>query len=263
LAFATERERHGTRLRAAVVFLGLATWLCYVGDRILDARSSGETLRLRERHRFYGKLWRDRRAALLAALGLGALACIVVGLRGLDFSLLEGYAALTAISLVYFVWVHFAGRRSASAASKEAIVGIIFAVACVLPAWNASTREAALLLIPEDLVFAALCWLNCVAIERWEGRDVLSPLAHRSTRWAAVHLGPLLASGTFASAGLALLRRHDVAQLLLALSLGGAFALLGLLEARRRRLSVEALRILADAALLTPIPWVVLEFAFK
>jgi hypothetical protein len=180
---------------------------------------------------------------------------MVVALRGVRANVLEGYVALTAICAVYFVWVHTGSPRAAAAASKEMAVGGIFAFGCVLPAWDAASREARLLLAPAGVLFAVLCWLNCVAIERWEGRGALSPLAHDSTLWAARHLGCLLVSGALASAGLGLLGRSHTSYSLLALSLAAAFALLKLLEANRRYLSVEALRILADAALLTPIPW--------
>src|SRR5437868_7025790 len=40
--------------RWPIVFLSLATWLCYIGDRIQDARSCLDGSELRARHRFYG-----------------------------------------------------------------------------------------------------------------------------------------------------------------------------------------------------------------
>src|SRR6188768_3501082 len=56
--------------RWPVVFLSLATWLCYVGDRVQDARSSLEGPHLRARHRFYGSWWRSGRASLLILVSL-------------------------------------------------------------------------------------------------------------------------------------------------------------------------------------------------
>jgi hypothetical protein len=92
-----------------------------------------------------------------------------------------------------------------------------------------------LLLCP---LFAALCWLNCMAIEEWE--------AGHSGRHAR-----LLAVGT-AAAGLLCLTElfSDGARLLALLAVGSA-SLIVLLD--RSRLTATARRIAADLVLLTPL----------
>jgi hypothetical protein len=236
----------------SVVFLSLATWLCYVGDRVLDAFTESE---LRARHHFYGRLWRERRIPLLGAVSLAVLACSATALTRISGALLAAYAGLTLVALLYFAWLHSAPARAARALAKEAAVASIFALGCLLPTWSIERGALAAWFIPAGALFAQLCWLNCVAIERWEGGGVVSAEAHPSTHWAARRLAALLWFGVIASVTLAELDRRDRSAACLASCLAVAFALLALLERTRRRWSSEALRILADAALLTPLGW--------
>jgi hypothetical protein len=165
------------------------------------------------------------------------------------------YVALTLASLLYFVWVHSGRERTARVLAKEAAVAIIFALGCILPAWSISGAALRSQLAPAGLLFAMLCWLNCVAIERWEGRGVVSVHAHPSTRWAARHLNALLMASAFTAAALAVLRHAVGRPTALAPYLACAFLLLAVLEHYRLRLSVDSLRIFADVALLTPLAW--------
>jgi hypothetical protein len=238
----------------SALFLSLATWLCYVGDRVLDARSAPAN-QLRARHRFYGTLWRSQRAPLLVLLSIAAVACSVIALTALSASVLASYAALSAISLIYFAWVHRGAPRSSPFLGKECAVAVIFACGCLIPAWHAGSARALLGLAPRGALFALLCWLNCVAIERWEAPGDLDPAAHRTTRWAARHLTLLLCVGASLALALRLLFHPLGALRMLGPCLASAFALLAVFDRLRARLSAGALRILADAALLTPLAW--------
>ena len=91
-------------------------------------------------------------------------------------SLIAAYCVLGAFSLLYLGLVHLPARahgRSLRYFPKEFAVALLFAAATALPAWDAAVRRFAgmprhhplLLLCP---LFAALCWLNCMAIEEWE-----------------------------------------------------------------------------------------------
>jgi len=241
--------------RWPVAFLCLATWLCYVGDRTQDARSAREDSELRARHHFYGRWWRTRRSSLVGLVGVAALVCAGTGLLGLTLPLFFDYAALTLASLLYFGWVHSGRERNARVLAKEAAVAIIFALGCLLPAWTSATTFWRLQLLPAGLLFALLCWLNCVAIERWEGRGSVGARAHASTRWAARHLSALLVASALAAASLTIWRLTLDRPTALAPYLAGAFLFLALLERWRFRLSVDSLRIFADVALLTPLVW--------
>jgi hypothetical protein len=241
--------------RWPVTFLGLATWLCYVGDRTQDARSSVEPAALRDRHRFYGNWWRSRPRSLLALISVATLACASSGLLGLSLPLLVDYIALTLASLLYFAWVHSGRERTARVLAKEAAVAIIFALGCILPAWSIAGAALRSQLAPAGVLFAVLCWLNCVAIERWEGRDAVNVHAHASTHWAARHLSALLIASAFGAAALAVFRHSVGRPTALAPYLASAFLLLAALERFRHRLTVDSLRIFADVALLTPLAW--------
>jgi len=238
-----------------VAFLSLATWLCYVGDRTQDARSSLDAPGLRARHRFYGSWWRSRPSSLIALVSVVALACATTGLLGLPPPLFVDYVALTLAACLYFAWVHSGRERSARVLAKEAAVGIIFALGCLLPAWFAASSALRVQLAPAGMLFAMLCWLNCVAIERWEGRGIVGVHAHPSTHWAARHLSALLITSALAAATLAIYRHAVARPTALAPYLACAFLLLAALERWRLRLSVESLRIFADVALLTPLAW--------
>jgi hypothetical protein len=250
-------SRNSLALRAPVLFLSFATWLCYVGDRLLDARSSPSPESLRARHYFYGALWRERRSALGVMVVAAALGCAAIALYGLPASLLASFTALTGVSLLYFGRVHARAARNGTPLAKEAAVGAIFAIGCLLPGWTAARPEARPHLALTGVLFALLCWLNCVAIERWESHGSISASAHSSTRWAAERLSWLLAAGGILSGVLGFLWREPTNGNfgMLAPCLGAAFVLLGVLESLRRRLSSDALRILADVALLTPLAW--------
>ena len=241
--------------RWPVAFLSLATWLCYVGDRTQDARSAPQSADLRDRHRFYGSWWRNQRSSLIALVSVAAFACATTALLGLPAPLFLDYLALTVAALLYFAWVHSGRERSARVLAKEAAVAIIFALGCILPAWSSASSALRSQLVPAGVLFALLCWLNCVAIERWEGRGSVGVHAHPSTHWAARHLSALLIASALAAAGLSVFRHTVGRPTALAPYLACAFLLLAVLERFRLRLSVDSLRIFADVALLTPLAW--------
>jgi len=226
----------------APVLLALGTWSVYIGDRTLDAHSAlraGNTEALRDRHFFH---WRHRRALLpVAAIAAAAAACIIFKL--MPALVRERDSIVGAAALAYFSGVH-APRRPrwiAPLLTKEFFVGTIFTAGCIVPAL---TRCAAAALWPTLLTagfFAAVAWLNCHAIERWE-----SGAPQRIQRAGVV----------IASAGLLLalvLAPSHVRSAWLVVAASLAALLLALLDRRRQRLTPMALRACADLVLLTPL----------
>lgn len=250
-----------------LLLLGLATWVAYVGDRVLDARPGRDPTLLRDRHRFYGELWRARRPWLLGSLAAAAAACGVCCLL-LPLALVGGYALVTAVSLAYFGVVHGRSAALRRALPKEAVVGSVFAFAASLPVLvdHAQARAAGPFL-PVSLavaivLLALLAWLNCVCIERWETAPAQLHAADPSTRVAARHAPALLATGAFAAIVATLGARglgSSPTLARLAPLLAASFLVLWLLDRRRAQLSPAALRISADLALLTPIVALVLH----
>jgi len=206
----------------AAFLLLLTVWLIYTADRTLDAWK-GECQS--PRHEFYRRHWRSLLPAWVAILGLtGWLAT-----ERLAPSLFQRGAILLAAVAVYFLLIHI-GRRHWP---KEAAVGVLFALGASLVAWgNVKTPVD----VATILLFSGLCWMNCVAIQKWEGeRPDWSPRA--AAIWLACAAGVLLCAHRPVLGG------AEMAS-------ACAFVWLGWV---RRRLSTDAVRVLADVALLSPV----------
>jgi hypothetical protein len=219
------------------VALAFTTWILYVSDRLLDARSRPPDAALQQRHLFHA---RHARAMLIAICG-GAVATVAIAAvthgPAMRMELLLGIAVIA-----YFVFVHSISRRPRRGFSKEAAVAIIFASATVIPAWcgPAGGRQ----LFPAALAFAALCWINCTAIESWESHAANT----RAPRMWMACTALIIASAfciDFAT--------HAEGIRLLLAATGLSALIIGALDLHRRRLSPLALRVAADAALLTPL----------
>jgi len=250
-AWSFARAVHVSSAPAALVVLGIGTWLLYITDRLLDGREGAPRDSLRERHFFHAR----HRRALLVAGAVAAIPLLIFIFLMPPAARLED-AVIFAVSTVYFAVVHLARVRF----PRELVVGIVFALACAVPAWSQPGPAHADLAVLA-LLFAALCWLNCAAIHVWE-----KPGAIR--RWSAVPTLALCVAA--ASAALMALagKQHPGVLGLAAATLAAALLLFALdrdhargarPSAERGVPSVFALRILADAALLTPllllIPW--------
>ncbi len=242
------------------LLLAGATWLFYVADRILDGLRTGYT-ELRERHIFHA---RHRRRFILAALVVaGPLLWLV--LTHMTPAAIWEELLLAFFALLYLLFVH-AGNGSGLLGRphwlpKEMAVGILFAAATAAPAWSRLTVYPDLVkarLAQAVILFAVLCWINCVAIEKWEAGNRM-PLgtrpgarAHASTRWAATHLRPvvsLIAIFFIVAAGLA--PTPNLTAVYLAGLLSSCLFLA--LDTRHSLFYPLFLRIAADAALLTPV----------
>ncbi|MFP5248951.1 MAG: hypothetical protein ACLGP3_03895 [Acidobacteriota bacterium] len=217
----------------------LVVWVVYVGDRLLDARAGLRRWSrhgLRERHNFH---WRRRRLLIPLAVA-AALASAFIALRWMPLRVTERDSVLGLASLAYFTRVHAGGvrHRRSRLFSKELLVGVLFTIGCALPAWS---RSGLLPIAAPALFFAAVAWLNCRAIDRWEAE---AP-SGRTFRIAA----PIAAAG--AASALVLSAAQPRAAALVAAGAISAL-LLGLLDRAAPRLKPVTLRALADFVLLVP-----------
>jgi hypothetical protein len=248
--------------------LAVATWTIYVCDRLLDARTglrSQERAALRERHYFH---WRHR-IVFVSLAGAATCAGAGIALRFLPTALFERGTAVAAASLAYFSGVH-ARREMArvkallpgNLASKEMLVAILFAAGCLLPAWPrhhdfGTTDELIWRFWVPGVYFAALAWLNCSSIERWEMEPVdISNGRRRSTGLAPCRCVVFESAALLALCGLLLAFLAPSANLRSALLLtaGGSSALLlALLDRLQLRMTPLALRATADLVMLTPL----------
>jgi hypothetical protein len=234
--------------------LGLGTWLLYIADRLLDGRAGFFRDDLRQRHVFHA---RHRRSFLV----VGAVALVPLGwlIAVMPVLARREDACLFVAAMLYFAAVHLPIPRIHVRFLRELAVALVFACATAVPAWSESAVAHDDLLWIVGL-FAALCWLNCDAIHVWER-------AQPPRRWSLVSTWALAISAVAGMLMSAAVHHAPVFRLLAAM-LGSALLLFGLdrdfSRARRNpspdgELSLLALRILADAALLTPllllIPW--------
>lgn len=234
----------------------LAVWVVYVGDRLLDVRGAMGTLgeqALRERHFFH---WRHRRVLLPLAAVAGCAVAWMVFFAIIPLATRERDSVLAAAGLVYFACVHAAPgdrkltwRLPQTLFSKEMLVGISFAAGCAVPTLAHMPSKP---MLPLVAYFAALAWLNCHAIERWESgfEPTGMPVIARAVVVAVVGLAmAAVMAAAFGPRPAALLAAGAASALLLA----------GL-DRTRKRLAPVTLRAAADLVLLTPallllLPW--------
>lgn len=233
------------------IVVSLSAWACYIGDRLMDTRRVHRSIfglyksgSLRERHHFH---WRNRKLLLPIAIFAGCAALILV-LRFMPFHAQERDSALAIATVAYFGSIHSpshsSNRRRRTLLPKELLVALVFTLACAAPAFTRVSSHYELLLVPA-VIFIALAWLNCHAIETWETSFI-------QTATGIHKLAYRLATAAFVIAiAAAFLHAPRVAALLVMATISAA--LIGLLDQFRDRLTPLSLRIAADLVLLTPL----------
>jgi hypothetical protein len=239
----------------APLLLALGTWLVYVADRILDGLR-GARSELRERH-FFSARHRNKMLAVASIVWLLVLWLIVFGMNPAPR---REDLVLFAAALIYFALIHLPSRNAGVERwfPKEIAVAVIFASAVAVPAWSrlAGHRVG---LVPLVAIFASICWLNCVAIEKWErasaglARVLNTGRLHASTRWAHRHLRILCLTIALGAAIAALQSILFNSTVITVLYLACAISALLLFVFDRSPIGNFDLRIAADAALLTPL----------
>jgi hypothetical protein len=247
---------------SAPLLLALGTWLVYIADRILDGLRGVASGQLRERHFFYAR----HRALALAAGALASLAPLWLVLTRMNPAARREDVVLFAAALVYFCLIHLWAPQSTSRIErwfpKEVAVAIVFAPAVAVPVWS-RLQDHRNLLVPPVIFFALLCWLNCVAIDKWEqsswshAHALRATQPHRSTRWTQRYL-PLVACGIALFAAIASVSSIFSAapMAMTSVYLACTISALLFLAFDRSQLGSFDLRITADAALLTPLLFV-------
>ena len=232
-------QRFAVPLRpAGRIALFLTVWAIYVADRLLDGRRPATTAES-ARHRFY-RTNRRIATALLCAMLLATAAMVAFWLR--PAVLLNGLIPLAAV-LLYLAALNMSGTRQVA---KELVVAFVFTTGTFLVAWTNDPASPLVLLAPAAAFFL-LCLANLVAIEQWEWEELRAgaEAPHVTTR-AMVHgvrvWVPILALAL-------LLGTPDPWYVAAGLSAAGISTLLYV----GRGISIEARRVLVDAALLTPL----------
>jgi hypothetical protein len=228
--------------------LAIAVWLIYVADRLLDGRVSAQPSTLHERHYF---CLQHRRLLVTLMICAAALNLWLVQKDGLPLRLIRSGWILLVLVVLYMFCAHAGLSFLNRWLPKEIVVGLLFAAGVSLPAWSRSRSLSYLMILPWAL-FGLLCSLNCLAIEYWENgtepRIRKGLLALRSEVHVDGLAGSLMALGFIGPILLGTPAR--AASGWFAIS-GGAFLIL-VLNHMKARVSTDAIRVLADAALVLP-----------
>jgi hypothetical protein len=239
------RSLHADLRWPASVALAASVWLIYVADRLLDSLQPAGAA-ITPRHQFYRVHWWTVVPGAAAVVLLLTIACC-----RLNAQVLRNGMIMASLVGMYFFAVHAAPRRLRPRWPKELAVGILFTLGTCLATWTKLGASQSVV-IPPAILFACLCALNCVAIEFWEWTrlgDMSSARPHVFTLWIGRHLKHLALFVAIASCALLAipaLRAFFVPTALSALAFWW-------LDQNSRRLSTDALRVLADVSLLTPL----------
>jgi hypothetical protein len=224
---------------AVSAVLLLTVWLLYIADRCFDTlRFAAQPQHVESpRHQFY-RLHR-RQVLPFAIAAVAAIICLCI--LALPPAVLAWGAVIAAGVLIYFGLVHLTARQCC----KELLVAVLFALGVCAPVAAAApaVTPAAIL---TAVLFGILCWLNCAGIDRWEP---YSRISHPSSNWIASHLSSTAA----VIIGLAVLGCELTSDPIFVAIAASAFSFI-LLQSASPRLSPNALRVLADVALLAPLP---------
>lgn len=234
----------------AYVCLGLAVWVIYVADRLLDSAMTGDAgSRLEARHDFH---FRHRRFFIIGLIAALLVAVFLVVTRmpmtiykhlGIGVGLLAAFFGLSMVT---------AYERQEVPLTKNILAGITFAFGVAMTAhlyrfefgmWDLFTSR-------EFVCFSVLCILNISAIDLWEHAAKSSDREIKASDELALTL-PIVVLGAF-SIGYAMVEDEQATRPFFYTILTAA-ALMYVLNRNRSRFSIDALRVLADLALLAPV----------
>jgi hypothetical protein len=232
----------------AYLSLSLVVWLIYVTDRLLDASlRGGGSNKLEARHYFHRK---HQRIFCRLATAAGVIVLILV-IKGLPMTIYS-YVTISGIMVAGFfaLSVFSTTEPNEIPYAKNILAGLSFAygTAMLAHAYTGFNKED-LVKSPELICFALLCILNISAIDLWEHANRSSDPEIKATDELALTL-PLTLLG--AAALVFALKDPDLTTRPFFYAILMGAALLQILNRSRARFQMEALRVLADVALLAP-----------
>lgn len=234
----------GLQLPWAEAFvLGASVWLAYVCDRWLEGWRLDRRVVLTVRHRFHQR-WRWRIAAAWLLVLAADLWTALTRLPPRSLMLGGALAAAAAAYVVSHQWLH---RHSRWRVPKELCIATLLSAGVVLFIEPLSGAVAAM-----ATVLAVLYFANCALISHWE-REV--DAVHGQTSLAGhPRVRAVIGGLPWVAAAMALMLAIAVpdARAVAACAIASA-CLLGILHRAEPRIGWRPARVLADAALLTPL----------
>ncbi len=245
---------------AAYFALGLAVWVIYVSDRLLDASLiGGPSEKLEPRHEFHRRHQRLFRWLVLVA-GLAVIVLVVTQLPMTLFGFgISGGKDINAVPFLGVILV--AGFFVLSITSthgpdeiphaKNILAGAAFAYGTSMIAYAFKPLPLWEFVLSRELIaFGLLCILNISAIDLWEHSRRSSDPEIKATDELALTLPLVLLGG---SALVFAAQDHELTTRPFYYAVLTGAALLYIVNRNRSRFSMDALRVLADVALLVPI----------
>jgi hypothetical protein len=243
----------------AYVSLGLAVWVIYVADRLLDVSLlGGPSAKLEARHEFHNRHRKLFQIAAIAA-SLVVLILAVTKMPGALFEIFRHDAGVGLLPIGALLVAGFFGLSMLSSQqadevphTKNILAGITFAFGTAMTAhlFRFEYESQDLIVSREFVCFAVLCILNISAIDLWEHAERSSDLEIKASDELALTL-PLMLLGA-AALLYAVFDSEQSARPFFYAILTGA-ALLYVLNRKRSQFSMDSLRVLADVALLVPV----------
>jgi hypothetical protein len=246
----------------AYLALGLGVWVIYVCDRLLDVRVRDEgDPTLGSRHEFH----RRHRGWFLTGVALAGVTLIWFVFKRLPVELLLSYLGpAVVLVVVFFLFVLGSRRLGEIPYFRNGIAGLTFAFGTAMMAHSRVPTQGmmAMALSREMIAFALLCVLNITAIHLWEhSRQSEDPEVKAADELSLTIPLTLLAGSALVFAYFenpAMFGRGIEGSTLPARPFFYAIlissALLQILNRTRDRFSMDALRVLADVALVVPLP---------
>jgi hypothetical protein len=242
--------RLGYHPEAAYITLGLAVWVIYVADRLLDASLiGGPSSKLEARHRFHSEHRREFTIGLVVA----TIAGLFMVFTEMPMTL---YSHLVPIGVLVagFFGLSMLSTQDPKVVphSKNIVAGVAFAFGTAMTAhlYRSEFGIFDLLTSPEFVCFSVLCVLNISAIDIWEHAARAADVETKASDELALTLPLTLLGGI--SLLYALLDEEQTTRPFFYAILTGA-ALLHILNRNRARFSMDALRVLADVVMLVPV----------
>jgi hypothetical protein len=222
-------------------------WIIYVVDRLLDSQvAGGSPENQSERHFFHARF----RVGLWIGVILAAISCLVL-LASLPTGLWTHGAFVLVFVVFYFLLVFLQDEQGVSYL-KNVLAGLAFAYGTAVGVhfYRPDSNLLLFLFSREVLVFGVLCILNITAIDLWAaGRRSKDAEVARSFELLLSLLLLLLFLGAFFMAG----KSDEFAKpffISVIIAAGSLYAI----NKIGSRLSAEAQRVLADVAMLLPLP---------
>lgn len=234
----------------AYVSLGLVVWVIYVADRLLDVSILGAgSGKLEARHEFH----RRHRKFFAIGAGLAGLAALILVVSYMSYAIYH-YILIGGVVVAGFFGLSMLSAQDSQevphAKNILAGTGFAFGTSMMAHVYLPGFGIYNLLGSREFICFTVLCILNISAIDLWEHASRSSDVEIKAFDELALTLPLTLLGG--ASLVLAAMDHGMAIRPFYYAILTGA-ALLYILNRNRARYSMNALRVLADVAMLVPV----------